>query len=239
MTDAIIAELAPAGTLRAALNLSNFLLVSGKSATGEATGVAPDLARMIAERLGVPIRFVTYERPRALADDAGTGVWDIGFIGAEPARAETIAFSAAYTEIEATYLLPAGSPLTSMADIDQSGVRIAVSGGSAYDLWLTRNIRRATLVRAASPDASFHQFVDEQLDALAGLRPRLLTDIEQLPGARILDARFTAVQQAIGTARSNMAGAAFLEAFVADAKRDGWIAEAIERHGVRGLSVAG
>jgi polar amino acid transport system substrate-binding protein len=238
MTPQLVDELAPTGTLRAALNLANFLLTSGKNAAGEPEGVAPDLARAIADRLSVPVSFVCFDRPRALADAVGSGIWDIGFIGAEPARAETIAFTAAYSEIEATYLLPAGSMLTSTNDVDRSGVRIAVSGGSAYDLWLTRNIKHAELVRARSPEDSFRQFADGRLDALAGLRPRLISDVKALPGARILDDRFTAVQQAIGTARSNHASAEFLNTFVKDAKRTGLVASFIGRHNVQGLSVA-
>jgi polar amino acid transport system substrate-binding protein len=234
----VIAELAPTGVLRAGINLSNFLLVSGKGPTGEPAGVAPDMAREIAQRLGVPVAYVPFARPGELADAAGQGVWDIGLIAAEPARAETIAFSPAYAEIEATYLLPAGSPLRSIEEVDRPGVRIAIAARSAYDLWLSRHLRHAELVRSGSLDASFEQFVAEKLDALAGLRPRLLQDIEKLPGARILDGRFTAVQQAVGTAQANAAGARFLHVFVEKAKASGLIARLIERHDVRGLSVA-
>ena len=238
MRQDVISELAPTGVLRAGINLSNFLLVSGKSAAGEPAGVAPDLAREIAQRLGVAVAYVPYARPGELADAAGSGVWDIGLIAAEPARAETIAFSPAYAEIEATYLVPAGSPLTSIAEVDRPGVRIAIAARSAYDLWLTRHLRHAELVRSKSLDASFEQFVADQLDALAGLRPRLLQDVEKLPGARILDGKFTAVQQAVGTAKANAAGARFLHDFVEDAKASGLVADLIARHHIRGLSVA-
>jgi polar amino acid transport system substrate-binding protein len=234
----VIAELAPTGVLRAGVNLSNFLLVSGKSPAGEPEGVAPDMARAIAERLGVGIAYVTFARPGELADAAGTDVWDIGLIAAEPARAEVIAFSPAYAEIEATYLVPAGSPLTTIEDVDRPGIRIAIAARSAYDLWLSRHLRHAELVRAKSLDASCETFVAEKLDALAGLRPRLLQDIEKLPGARILDGKFTAVQQAVGTANANEAGARFLRDFVEDAKASGLVSRLIARHAVRGLSVA-
>jgi polar amino acid transport system substrate-binding protein len=234
----VIAELAPTGVLRAGINLGNFLLVSGKDPAGEPAGVAPDLAREIALRLGVPVAYGPFARPGELADAAGRGIWDIGLIAAEPARAETIAFSPAYAEIEATYLVPAGSPLTTIEEVDRPGVRIAIAARSAYDLWLSRHLRYAELVRSGSLDASFEQFVAEKLDALAGLRPRLLQDVEKLPGARILDGRFTAVQQAVGTAKANEAGAAFLRDFVEEAKASGLVARLIERHHVRGLSVA-
>jgi len=134
--------------------------------------------------------------------------------------------------------VPAGSPLRAIADVDRPGVRIAVTGRSAYGLWLDRNIQHAQLVRSGSLDSAYEQFVRDRLDALAGLRPRLLTDVAKLPGARILDGQFTAVQQAVGTARANAAGARFLRALVEDAKASGLVARLIERHKVRGLSVA-
>lgn len=240
MSDDVRAELAPTGELRAGVNLSNFLLVTGKAPNGDPEGVSPSLARAIAERLGVPVRYVTYPRPNLLADAAGAGEWDIGLIGAEPARAEKIAFTPAYAEIESTYLVPAGSPIRTLAEVDRPGVRIAVAAGAAYDLWLDRNITNAELVRAPTIDASFEIFVDRQLDVLAGLRPRLLTDVEKLPGARILDGSFSAVQQAVGTAKTNAAGAAFLRDFVEEAKSSGLIERLIRQFGVEGkLSVAG
>jgi polar amino acid transport system substrate-binding protein len=238
MSQEVVSQLAPTGVLRAGINLSNFLLVTGRSAAGDPEGVAPDMAREIATRLGVPIKYMPYKTPGELADAAGTGAWDIGLIGAEPQRAAKIAFTAAYCEIEATYLVPEGSHLKAIADVDQAGVRIAVTGRSAYGLWLDRNIESATLVRSDTLDSAYDQFVREKLDALAGLRPRLLSDVKKLPGARILDGQFAAVQQAIGTARQNAAGAAFLHSFVEEAKASGLVARLIARHKVVGLSVA-
>jgi polar amino acid transport system substrate-binding protein len=239
-SDAAIRALAPTGTLRAAINLSNFLLVTGKGADGNPEGVSPDMARELAARLGVGLQLVRFKSPGELADAVDTGVWDVGNIGAEPARAEKIAFTAAYCEIEATYLVPPGSSITTPEEVDQPGKRIASAARSAYGLWLDRNIRHAEIINATGLDGSFEAFVGQQLDALAGLRPRLLTDVERLPGARILEGSFTAVQQAIGTPRDrDPAGFAFLEAFVEDAKASGLVASLIERHGVKGLSVAG
>lgn len=238
MSDEIVSELAPTGVLRAGINMGNFLLVTGRSPSGEPQGVAPDMAREIAARLNVPVEYVPFAQPGDLADAAETGAWDIGLIGAEPQRAQKIAFTPAYAEIEATYLVPAGSPLRTVAEVDRKGVRIAVKARAAYDLWLERNIEHATLVRSGSLDDAFARFVDEELEALAGLKPRLLSEVEKLPGARILDGRFTAVQQAVGTARKNTAGAAFLRGFVEEAKATGLVARLIERHDVRGLSVA-
>jgi polar amino acid transport system substrate-binding protein len=238
MLEQVKSELAPGGVLRAGLNLSNFLLISGRTDAGEPAGVAADMAAEIAGRLGVPVRYVPYKTPGELADAAETGAWDIGLIGAEPQRAEKIAFSPAYVEIEATYLVPAGSPIRSLADVDKPGVRISVTGRSAYGLWLDRHIKAATLVKTGTLDSAYEQFVSDKLEVLAGLRPRLLSDVEKLPGARILDGKFAAVQQAIGTARKNAAGAAFLRDFVEEAKASGLVQSLIDKHKVRGLSVA-
>jgi len=201
----IIAELAGTGVLRAGINMGNGLLVTGMSAAGDPQGVAPDMASEIARRLGVPVAYVKFERPSKLADAAGTDAWDIGLIGAEPARAEKIAFTPAYCEIEATYLVPPNSPFKSVADVDRPGSRIAVYAGSAYDLWLTRNIKNATLVRSEKADEVLKRFVGEGLEAMAGLRTQLLKDVVRLEGARILPGNFTTVQQAIGTLKRNTA----------------------------------
>ena len=201
-------------------------------------GVAADLAGEVAMHLGVLVKYVTFKSPGELADAVDNDIWDIGLIGAEPQRAETIAFTPAYAEIEATYLVPSGSPLKTIVDVDTIGVRIAVTARSAYGLWLDRNIKHAELIRSETLDSAYEQFVTAKLSALAGLRPRLLSDLEKLPGARILDGRFMSVQQAIGTSRKNSAGAAFLRAFVEEAKSSGLVARLIERYKVRGLSVA-
>ncbi len=239
MSPEVVSQLAPHGVLRAGINMSNFLLVTGRTPSGDPAGVAPDMARAIADRLGVPIKYVPFPKPGELADAAGSDVWDIGLIGAEPARAEKIAFTPAYVEIEATYLVPPGSPLTRIEEVDRPGNRIAVSARSAYDLWLERNIKQAQLVRSDATTSAFEFFVRDKLEAMAGLRPGLLSDVEKLPGSRILDGQFTAVQQAVGTARVNAAAAVFLRDFVEEAKASGMVAGLIDRHGVRGrLSVA-
>ena len=235
MSDNIAEQLAPTGVLRAGINMSNFLLVTGRTGSGDPDGVSPDMARALAERLGVPVKMVPFPTPGELADAAEDDVWDIGLIGAEPQRAEKIAFTLAYTEIEATYLVPPGSPIQSVEEVDRAGIRIAVSARSAYDLWLTRNIQNAELVRAQGLGGAFQLFVDEGLDALAGLRPALIGDVEKLPGARILDGRFSAVQQAIGVPRSRPgSAAAFVAEFVEEAKTSGLVASLIARHGVEG-----
>jgi len=238
MTPQIIAQLAPTGVLRAGINLSNFLLVNSRSPEGEPRGVSPSMAAAVAARLGVPVRYVPYPRPGELADAVGSDAWDIGLIGAEPQRAEKIAFTAAYAEIEATYLVPPGSPIMTLDEVDRPGIRIAVTARSAYDLWLARNIHHATLMRANSLDGAWELFRDQRLEACAGLLPRLLTDQQSMPGSRILPGRFTAVQQAIGTARGNTQAAAWLAQFVEEAKASGLVARLIAEHNVSGLAVA-
>jgi polar amino acid transport system substrate-binding protein len=241
MTDNIAtarAELAPNGTLRVALNMSNFLLTATDPVTGAPCGLAADLGCELGARLGVPVEIIPYPNPGVLADAASTGVWDVGFIGAEPQRAHAIDFTAAYVEIEATYLVPPGSPITSIAEVDRPGIRIAAPARSAYELYLSRSLQHAELVRFAGADATFQHFVADKLDALAGLRPRLVTDKDHLPGSRTLDGNFTAVQQAAGTPKGRPAGAAYLRAFIEDIKATGLVARTIAKHNVRGLTVA-
>ena len=224
--------LAPTGVLRAGVNLSNFLLVTGKGAAGEPQGVSPDMAAALAERLGVGVRYVTFARPAALADAAGDDVWDVGLIGAEPQRARSIEFSAPYVEIEANYLVPAGSTLRSADEVDRPGVRIGYARGSAYGLWLERNVAHASLVPCGSIREAAEHFAAEGLEALAGLRSGLRGDLASLPGARILEPPFTKVQQAIGVRRGRPAAADFVRAFVEEAKASGLVASLLERHGV-------
>jgi polar amino acid transport system substrate-binding protein len=239
MPDQIVSELAPTGVLRAAINMGNFLLVTGRSPSGDPVGVAPDMAREIAQRLGVPVVYVPYARPGELADATGGGVWDIGLIGAEPQRAAKIAFSPAYVEIEATYLVPADSPIRSIAEVDQPGKKVAVTARSAYGLWLENNYKNGELRQFDNAEGALQAFDGDKLDAYAGLRPGLIELQQKRPGSRILDGQFAAVQQAVGTARNNAAGAAFLRDFVEEAKRSGLVSRLIERHGVVGrLSVA-
>jgi len=193
---------------------------------------------VLGKRLGLPVEIIPYPDPGALADAAKTGVWDVGFLGAEPQRANEIDFTAAYVEIEATYLVRGDSPLKAIADVDRERIRIAVPTKSAYELYLTRSLKHAKLVHEKGSDNAFKRFVDDKLDALAGLKPRLVTDQAKLPGSRIIDGRFTAVQQAAGTPKGRPAGAQYLREFVEDIKASGLVARTIEKNDVRGLTVA-
>jgi polar amino acid transport system substrate-binding protein len=217
--------------------MSNTLLTATDPATGDPCGVAADLGRELGQRLGVPVTLLPYPNPGVLADAAATGVWDVGFIGAEPQRAQDIDFTAAYVEIEATYLVSPGSPLQTIAEVDRPGIRIAAPARSAYELYLTRSLQHAQLVREHGADNTFKRFVADKLDALAGLRPRLVADQDALPGSRLLAGNFTAVQQAAGTPKGRPAGARYLCAFIEDIKVTGLVAQMITKHNVRGLTV--
>jgi polar amino acid transport system substrate-binding protein len=231
-------ELAPTGKLRVGINYGNFLLVNKDPASGEYRGIAVDLGRELGRRLNVPVDLVPFETAGKLADAAKAGAWDVAFLGNEPQRAGEIAFSPAYLEIEAGYLVPAGSPIRTIADVDRKGIRIAVAVNSAYDLYLSRSLKHAALVRVQGIQGSYDIFVKDKLEVLSGLKPRLVTDAATLPGSRVLEGRFTAVQQSVGTPQGRPAGAKYLGEFAQDVKASGLVAQAIARHAVRGVSVA-
>ena len=234
MSNRYIEQLAPTGVLRAGINMSNFLLVNSKTTAGEPAGVSPDMAKAIAAKLGVGLTLIPYDGPGDVADGAVKNEWDIANIAAEAERAKTITFSPAYCEIQATYLLPANTAITCVEDVDKVGIRIAVKERAAYDLWLTDNLVNATLVRTASMDESYNVFKQQSLEALAGLRPRLLEDASKLIGSRLLDDSFTAIQQSIGCLPGNKDAAAFLSEFVKESISTGFVAKLIAKHGVTG-----
>jgi polar amino acid transport system substrate-binding protein len=186
----------------------------------------------------MPVEIVPYESVAVMVDAAKTGAWDMAFLGIDPAREGEIGFTAAYLEIEATYLVAAGSPIRAVGDVDREGVRVAASARANYELYLTRELKRAELVRAPGHPAAFELLRSGQVDALAGLRQALLGLTERLPGSRILDGRFMAVPQAVGVPRGRDAGLAYLRGVVEEAKASGMVARAIERTGARGVSVA-
>lgn len=226
------ALLAPTGELRAAINLANFLLVSDRAPDGTPLGVAPSLAADLAARLGVPVRFLPYATPGELCDSAASGDWDVGFVGADPARAGALAFTDPYCGIEATFLVRDDAPFRACADLDAPGVSVAVSARTAYDLWLDANFRRADLRRAADIDASHALFFDAGLDALAGLRPKLRAEAAARPGLRVLPDRFALVEQAACLPRARAEGLDALRAFIDAAKASGRVAELIAAFGV-------
>ena len=231
-------QLAPNGILFASVYLGNFLLVTGQSPSGEPVGIAPDICRAIAERLGVELQLRGCKTQEEVVDSAASGQCGVALVGADPARAKLVTFTPAYVELEATYLVPANSSIMGIAQVDQPGIRIASFFKSAYDLWLQRNLKHATLVHADSVLASNELFVREKLDALAGLKTGLVSASLNIPGSRILDGQFTGIQQAIATKNSNHESIEFLSACVQDFISTGLVADLIKKYQVQGLSVA-
>lgn len=240
MSDTIRTEIAPSGTLRVGVNLSNMLLVTDRAADGTPIGVSPDMAAAIAERLDLPFEYRTYPNPGATADAMTAGEVDIVLIAIEAERAKTIAFAPAYCEIEGTYLVPAGSPITQIDQVDRPGIRIAVAERAAYDLYLTRSLQHAELVRVLGLPAAAEMFVRDGLDVLAGLRPALIENAKAIPGSRLLEGRYTTILQSIGTATDRPHAAAFLADFCRESCVSGFVASLLEKHGVADkLAVAG
>ena len=231
-------DLAPSGKLKIGLNYSNFLLVIGDDANGEPKGIAPDLGRELAKRVGMPFEFVKFDAAGKLFYAVKSAQCDVGFLGAEPQRADEVDFTNAYLEIPVTFLVPAGSPIKTIADVDREGVRIAVSERSAYDLYLSRTLKKAQLIRTKGIPASYDAFMAQKLEVLGGLKPKLVEEQARTPGSRVLDGQITGVQQAIGAPKGRPAAAKYLREFAEEVKRSGFVAKAIEKHGVKGVRVA-
>jgi polar amino acid transport system substrate-binding protein len=238
ITPAVRTDLVPTSVLRVGINYGNFILATRDAATGESRGVAIDLARELAGRLGARVDIVAYDSVAVMVEAAAAGAWDIAFLGSDPAREKLIDFTAAYLEIEATYLVPAGSALHAVADVDRDGVRVAAPSKANYELFLSRSLKHATLVSTAGGEAAFELLAGGKVDALAGLKQSLIGLADKLPGSRMLDGRFMAVQQSIGVPRGRAAGLAYLRGLVEEAKASGLVARAIARTGARGVSVA-
>ena len=231
-SDIVKQQLAPTGVLRAGINLSNFLLVSGQLADGSPDGISPDIARYIATRLDVPCKLVTFDRPGQLADAVNENIWDIGNIAFEAERAQTLDFSNPYVLIEANFLFRQDEDFVSNDDVDREAVRIAVSERSAYDLWLTDNFKRAQIVRAPSIKAAHKMFFENEVNVLASLKPKLLEDMVSHEGLRLIEMPFTAVKQSVGIAKGKPEAVAFLNALIKDLARDGWVATQLRHHDV-------
>ena len=239
MNKTIKNELSSNGILRAAINMSNFLLVTDKTKDGTPIGVSPDMAQELADKLNLQLKLIPYTTPGEIADDAENDKWDICNIGAEPQRAEKINFSAAYAEIQATYIVQSNSKINNILDVDKIGNKICVASRTAYGLWLERNIHNAELIQVEGVDSSFDVFLNENLDALAGLRPALIDDVKKISEAKILEGQFMSVQQAIGTSIQNIHSSIYIAEFVEEMKKSGFIQKLIDKHNVNGrLSVA-
>jgi polar amino acid transport system substrate-binding protein len=232
------AELAPTGKLRTGINYGNFILVTKDQATGESSGVAIDLMRDIARRLGVSAEIISYDSPAVMGDAAPNNAWDIAFLGSDPKREILMNFTPAYLEIDASYLVSGAAPFETAAEVDHDGVRIAAQARANYELFLNRNLKRAQLISTHKHGEDFDLLAAGKVDALAGLTQGLLDLAGKLPGSRVLAGRFMGVQQAIAIPKGRDAALAYLRRVVEEAKASGLVARAIDKLGVRGVSAA-
>ena len=234
VSDVVKHQLAPTGILRAGINLSNFLLVSSTAADGSPQGISPDIANLVASTLGLPCELICFDRPGKLADAVNQDIWDIGNIAFEAERAQTLDFSHPYVVIEANFLVRHDDDFWTNDDIDRAAAKIAVSERSAYDLWLTDHFSQAQIIRASSIQAAHDLFFEKKVDVLASMKPKLLEDMANHNGLRMIDPPFTAVKQSIGLAKGKADSIAFLNALIAQSIKNGWIAAQLELHGMTG-----
>ena len=239
MPAAARSELASSGKLRAAINFGNPILAVKDAATGEPRGVSVDLSRELARRLNVPLELVTYDAAGKVVEALKAGAWDVAYVAIDPARAVDINYTAAYVVIEGAYLVPQNSPIRSNDEVDRPHVHVVVGTGSAYDLFLTRHLKQAKIVRAPTSPAVTDLLVAQKLEVAAGVKQQLQADARRIPGLRMLDGRFMVINQAMGTPRGRgEAGAKYLREFVEEMKASGFVAQALERHRIDGASVA-
>ena len=224
----ILKEFAPTGTLRAAINQGNTVLAQ-KGPNGEVLGITVDLARELARRLGLPIELITFDAAGKVFEALKRGIWDIAFLAVEPVRAAEIDFTAPYVLIEGTYMVPKDSSLRKIEDVDRAGIRIAVATGSAYDLYLTRTIKHATLLRAPTGPAALDMFVRDKLEAAGGVKQPLVEFAAAHPSLQVMDGRFMAIQQAMGMPKGRSKAHAYLRSFVEEMKASGFCADALKR----------
>jgi len=237
-TPVAIAELAPGGKLRAAINFGNPVLATRDAATGEPRGVSVDLARELGKRIGVPVELVLYPAAGKVVEGLKANAWDVAFVAIDPARAVDIDFTAPYVIIEGAYLVPSDSPIHDNSDVDRDGVRVVVGAGSAYDLYLSRELKRAQLVRAPSSPVVVDTMVAQKLDVAAGVKQQLESDAKRVAGVRLLGGRFMVIEQAMATPRGRAAGARYLADLVEEMKASGFVAAALARHGIAGAAIA-
>jgi polar amino acid transport system substrate-binding protein len=234
----IIKELAPTGRLRVAINFGNSVLAQPDPAGGPPRGVSGELARELAQRLGVGIDYVTFDAAGKVFEALKAGLWDVAFLAVDPVRAAGIAFTAPYVLIEGVYLVPKDSTLQTVEDVDRDGVRIAVATGSAYDLYLSRAIRHATLVRQPSGPEALEMFVRDRLEAAGGVRQPINAFAQAHPETRVIPGRFMAIEQAMGTVKGRDAAAACLRTFIEEMKASGFVARALAASGQVDATVA-
>jgi len=238
MASAAVSELAPNGKLRAAINFGNPVLAGSDPQSGEPCGISVDLARELALQLGVAIEFVPYDAAGKVVAGVASNAWDVCFLAIDPLRAADITFTAPYAVIEGVYLVAEASPLRDNAEVDRPGTRVGVIVGSAYDLHLSRELKHATIVRAASSDAVMDLWVEGKLDCVAGVKPQLEAHAVRIGGLRMLPGRFMAINQAMGIPRSREQGAAYLRVFLDELKSSGFVARSFATHNITCAEIA-
>jgi polar amino acid transport system substrate-binding protein len=234
----VVKEFTPTGKLRAAINVSNIVLVQQDLATKAVSGITPELATELAKRLGVQLELVIFPSAGKVFEALPTGAWDVAFLAIEPVRAAEIDFTPPYVLIEGGYMVRNESPLKKIEDVDKPGIRIAVGKGSAYDLFLTRNIKHATLVRATTGELAIQQFLKENLEVVANVKQPIVLYAKAHPGLRVMDGRFQEIRQAMGMPKGRSKAAAYLKAFIEELKANGFVADALKRSGQVDAAVA-
>jgi polar amino acid transport system substrate-binding protein len=233
-----VAEIAPGGKLRAAINFGNPILASRTPGTNEPRGVSVDLARELGRRLGVAVELVPFTAAGKVVEAVTAAQVDIGFVAIDPVRGAGMLQTAPYVEIEGAYLVRDDSPIKRNEEVDRPGNRVVVGNASAYDLFLTRELKNAKLVKAPTSPAVTDMFVAQKLEVAAGVKQQLQADTKRLPGLRLLDGRFMVIRQAMGLPKGRDAGYRYVNAFVEEMKASGFVAHALARHGIEGASVA-
>ena len=234
----LVKSLAPTGTLRASINLGNPILAN-RGADGRPVGVSIDLAHGLAQRIGVPLELVVFETAAQSVEAVTQERADFGFFAADPARGAGIHFTAPYVLIEGAYLVRNGSALQDNADVDQPANRVVVGKGSAYDLYLSRELKQAQILRSSSSPTVVDTFIEVGAEVAAGVKQQLEADALRVGGVRLLPGRFMVIQQAMGLPKGRGdAAAALLRRYVEDMKTSGFVAQALQRHGIQGASVA-
>ncbi|WP_256734849.1 ABC transporter substrate-binding protein [Variovorax sp. dw_954] len=232
-----IVELGSTGTLRAAINLGNPILAN-RGADGAPRGVSVDLAREAARRLGLAVELVQFNSAGSVVDAVRARTVDLAFVAIDPVRAADMEYTAPYVIIEGAYLVRNDSPLRRNEDVDRAGTRIAVGRGSAYDLFLTREIKSATLVRAATSPAVTDLFLSQNLEVAAGVKQQLEADAKRVGDVRLLPGRFMVIEQAIGVPKGRTSAQAWLGGFIEEMKASGFVAASLQRHGIEGAALA-
>jgi polar amino acid transport system substrate-binding protein len=233
----IVKEIAPSGTLRAAINFGNPILAN-KSANGEPFGVSVDMARELGRRLGVPVELVIFTAAGKVVESVKAAQVDVAFVAIDPVRGADMGQTPAYVMIEGAYMVASDSAIKTNAEVDRPGNRIVVGLGSAYDLYLTRELKAASLVRSPSSPTVLDMMVAQKLEVAAGVKQQLQMDARRIPNMRLLDGRFMVINQAMGLPKGRDRALGFLSEFVADMKNSGFVAQALARHKIEGATVA-